>query len=60
MGGRRPHFVFDGIAAAWGLASMAWPRSDRNAHSARRHRECLDKYLPRVKIFEYANDGGHK
>ena len=42
------------------LASMAWPRSDRNAHSARRHRECLDKYLPRVKIFEYANDGGHK
>ena len=27
---------------------------------ARRHRECLDKYLPRVKIFEYASDGGHK
>mmetsp|Transcript_11449 Transcript_11449/g.33773 ORF Transcript_11449/g.33773 Transcript_11449/m.33773 type:complete len:94 (+) Transcript_11449:80-361(+) len=26
----------------------------------KRHRECLDKYLPRVKIFEYANDGGHK
>ena len=31
-----------------------------NACAARRHRECLDKYLPRVKIFEYANDGGHK
>ena len=31
-----------------------------NACAARRHRECLDKYLPRVKIFEYATDGGHK
>ena len=32
----------------------------REKRVARRHRECLDKYLPRVKIFEYANDGGHK
>ena len=32
----------------------------RGKRVARRHRECLDKYLPRVKIFEYASDGGHK
>ena len=39
----------------WGL-----PREPLAVRVARRHRECLDKYLPRVKIFEYANDGGHK
>ena len=41
---------------AWGL-----PREPLAVTRApRRHRECLDKYLPRVKIFEYANDGGQK
>ena len=39
----------------WGL-----PREPLAVRVARRHRECLDKYLPRVKIFEYASDGGHK
>ncbi len=46
-------------AAAWGLARSRG-RGPRETRAARRHRECLDKYLPRVKIFEYANDGGHK
>ena len=57
---RRPrHFVFDGFGGV-GPGSVSRSRSARNACAARRHRECLDKYLPRVKIFEYANDGGHK
>lgn len=24
----------------------------------KRHRECLDKYLPRVKLFDYGDEGG--
>ena len=49
----------DGVVA--GLASsVSEMTSTRTARTRRRHRECLDKYLPRVKIFEYANDGGHK
>ena len=51
----------DGVVA--GLASsLSEMTSTRTARTrvARRHGECLDKYLPRVKIFEYANDGGHK
>jgi len=43
-----------------GLASFASESRRRRTRAQRRHRECLDKYLPRVKIFEYANDGGHK
>ena len=42
-----------------GRASSSESRR-RGTRAQRRHRECLDKYLPRVKIFEYANDGGHK
>ena len=43
-----------------GLASSLSQSRRRGTRAQRRHRECLDKYLPRVKIFEYANDGGHK
>jgi len=58
---RRPrHFVFDGRRGGVGPGSVSRSRAEGNACAARRHRECLDKYLPRVKIFEYASDGGHK
>ena len=49
----------DDVAAA-ARPSLRVGRGPRETHAPRRHRECLDKYLPRVKIFEYANDGGHK
>ena len=53
-------FVVRGTAGASGGWLLVVSVAVREKRVARRHRECLDKYLPRVKIFEYANDGGHK
>ena len=39
-----------------GLVSKLQTKSNGYFMYFKRNRECLDKYLPRVKIFEYARD----